>query len=102
MAWAPRRRAGPHARAQPDVGTDLDAVLRDLGVTTIIATGVSVNIAITDLVIKAVNLGYDVVVPRDAVWGVPADADAVIDNALRCWRPSPPSTSWSALWKDGQ
>ena len=67
----------------PMSGTDLDAVLRNLGVTTIIATGVSVNIAVTNLVMEAVNLGYDVVVPRDAVCGVPADyADAVIDNTL--------------------
>ncbi len=65
-------------------GTDLDAVLRNLGVTTIVVTGVSVNIAVTNLVMEAVNLGYDVVLPRDAVCGVPADyADAVIDNTLR-------------------
>ncbi|HEY4377769.1 MAG TPA: isochorismatase family protein, partial [Acidimicrobiales bacterium] len=31
----------------PMAGTDLDPVLRNLGVTTIVATGVSVNIAIT-------------------------------------------------------
>jgi nicotinamidase-related amidase len=31
----------------------------------------------------AVNRGYDVVLPRDAVCGVPAEyADAVIDNTL--------------------
>jgi nicotinamidase-related amidase len=32
---------------------------------------------------EAVNRGYDVVLPRDAVCGVPAAyADAVIDNTL--------------------
>jgi nicotinamidase-related amidase len=67
----------------PMGGTDLDAVLRNLGVTTIVATGVSVNVAITNLVMDAVNLGYDVVLPRDAVAGLPqAYADAVIDNTL--------------------
>lgn len=67
----------------PMGGTDLDAVLRNLGVTTIVATGVSVNVAITNLVMDAVNGGYDVVVPRDAVAGVPRDyADAVLDNSL--------------------
>jgi biuret amidohydrolase len=67
----------------PMSGTDLDAVLRNLGVTTIVVTGVSVNIAITNLVMEAVNLGYDVVLPRDAVCGVPADyAEAVIENTL--------------------
>ena len=64
-------------------GTDLDAVLRNLGVRTIVATGVSVNVAVTNLVMDAVNLGYDVVLPRDAVAGLPQDyVDAVIDNTL--------------------
>ena len=67
----------------PMGGTDLDSVLRNLGVTTIVATGVSVNVAITNLVMDAVNLGYSVVLPRDAVAGLPKDyADAVIDNTL--------------------
>jgi nicotinamidase-related amidase len=67
----------------PMGGTDLNAVLRNLGVTTIVATGVSVNIAIQSLVMDAVNAGYQVVVPRDAVAGVPTDyANAVLDNSL--------------------
>jgi len=58
-------------------------VLRNLGVTTIVATGVSLNVAIPDLVMDAVNAGYEVVLPRDAVAGVPADyAAALIDNTL--------------------
>ena len=36
------------------------------------------------LVIGAVDAGFDVVVPRDAVAGTPPDyADAVVDNTLR-------------------
>ncbi|MFB1296643.1 cysteine hydrolase [Mycobacterium sp. pW049] len=67
----------------PMGGTDLDAILRNLGVTTIVAVGVSVNVAIPNLVMDAVNAGYRVVVPRDAVAGIPADyAAAVIDNTL--------------------
>lgn len=67
----------------PMAGTDLDAILRNLGVTTVVVAGVSVNVAITNLVMDAVNRGYDVVLPRDAVCGVPAEyADAVIDNTL--------------------
>ncbi|MCU1451917.1 MAG: isochorismatase [Acidimicrobiales bacterium] len=67
----------------PMAGTDLDPVLRNLGVTTVVVTGVSVNVAITNLVMDAVNLGYQVVVPRDAVAGLPATyADEVIDNTL--------------------
>ncbi len=67
----------------PMGNTDLDPVLRNLGVTTIVATGVSVNIAITNLAFDAVNAGYQVVIPRDAVAGLPADyVDAVFANTL--------------------
>ena len=67
----------------PMAGTDLDAVLRNLGIRTIVATGVSVNVAITNLIMDGVNHGYQMVLPRDAVCGIPADyADAVIDNTL--------------------
>ena len=67
----------------PMGGTDLDAVLRNLGVSTIVGVGVSVNVAITNFAMDAVNAGYQFVLPRDAVAGVPAEyADAVIDNTL--------------------
>jgi nicotinamidase-related amidase len=67
----------------PMGNTDLDAVLRNAGVTTIVATGVSVNIAITNLAFDAVNAGYQVVIPRDAVAGLPADyVEAVFTNTL--------------------
>jgi biuret amidohydrolase len=67
----------------PMGGTDLDAVLRNLDVSTIIAVGVSVNLAITNLCMDAVNKAYRVVVPRDAVAGIPTDyANIVIDNML--------------------
>jgi nicotinamidase-related amidase len=67
----------------PMSGTGLDPVLRNLGVTTIVGVGVSVNIAMTNFVMDAVNLGYRFVLPRDAVAGVPPEyADAVIDHTL--------------------
>ena len=57
----------------PFQGTELDFVLRNLGVTTILGSGVSVNVAITNLALDAVNAGYQVVIPRDAVAGFPAE-----------------------------
>jgi nicotinamidase-related amidase len=67
----------------PMGGTDLDAILRNLGVTTIVAVGVSLNIAIPNLVMDAVNAAYRVVLPRDGVAGFPAEyGNAVIDNTL--------------------
>ena len=62
---------------------DLDAVLRNLGVQTIVAVGVSLNVAIPNLVMDAVNAGYRVVLPRDAVAGIPTEyGAAVITNTL--------------------
>jgi nicotinamidase-related amidase len=67
----------------PFIGTNLDPTLRNLGVTTVIATGVSLNLGILGLVIEAVNLGYRVVVATDAVTGIPADyALSVLRNSL--------------------
>lgn len=67
----------------PMTGTQLDPILRNLGATTIVGVGVSVNIGITNLAFDAVNRGYQIVMPRDAVAGVPAEyAQAVIDNTL--------------------
>jgi biuret amidohydrolase len=67
----------------PMGGTDLDITLRNLGVSTIVAVGVSVNVAITNLVMDAVNSAYSVVVPRDAVAGIPTEyATSIIDNTL--------------------
>lgn len=67
----------------PMGGTDLDAVLRNLGVSTLVVVGVSLNIAIPNVVMDAVNAAYRVIVPRDAVAGIPTEyGDAVIANTL--------------------
>jgi len=67
----------------PMTGTQLDSVLRNQGVTTIVGVGVSVNIGMTNFAFDAVNHGYQFVMPRDAVAGVPPDyAEAVIANTL--------------------
>jgi nicotinamidase-related amidase len=84
----------------PMAGTDLDPVLRNLGVRTIVVTGVSVNIAVTNLVMDAVNRGYHVVLPRDAVCGIPQDyADAVIDNTLALLAAVVTTDDLIDLWK---
>jgi len=67
----------------PFQGTELDFVLRNLGVRTLLATGVSVNVAIPNLAFDAVNAGYQVVIPRDAVAGFPAEyVEAVFAHTL--------------------
>ena len=67
----------------PITGTQLDPILRNLGVTTIVGVGVSLNVGMTNLAFDAVNRGYQIVLPRDAVAGVPSTyGDAVLDNTL--------------------
>lgn len=67
----------------PMTGTDLDSVLRNLNIKTIVGVGVSVNIAIPNFVMDAVNRSYQFVLPRDAVSGYPREyAESVIDNSL--------------------
>lgn len=84
----------------PMGGTDLDAVLRNLGVDTIVAVGVSLNIAIPSLVMDAVNAGYRVVLPRDAVAGFPAEyGQAVIDNSLSLLATVTTTDDLIASWK---
>jgi nicotinamidase-related amidase len=68
----------------PFHGTELDQLLRNLGVHTVVATGVSVNIGVLGMTIEAVNSGYQVVVPRDAVAGTPDEyVDAVMTHTVR-------------------
>lgn len=57
----------------PFQGTELDWLLRNEGVTTLVGVGVSVNVAIPNLAFDAVNSGYQMVIPRDAVAGFPAE-----------------------------
>ncbi|MCB0995811.1 MAG: cysteine hydrolase family protein [Acidimicrobiales bacterium] len=67
----------------PFTGTALDATLRNLGVHTIVAVGVSVNEAVFGMCLEAANLGYRVALPTDAVAGHPRHyAEDVIRYSL--------------------
>lgn len=67
----------------PFIGTSLDPTLRSLGVETIVATGVSLNVGIQGLVIEAINHGYHVVLVKDCVAGYPPEyAEAVLEHSL--------------------
>ena len=54
-------------------GTDLAPILRNMGIKTIVAVGVSLNLGMISFVTDAVNNGFEVVLPTDAVAGVPED-----------------------------
>lgn len=86
----------------PFTGTDLDTWLRNLGVGTVVATGVSVNLGILGLAIEAVNLGYQVVVVRDAVAGLPPDyASAVLTHTLSMISTLVTVDELLEVWNDG-
>jgi len=67
----------------PFTGTSLDQVLRNMGIETVVCTGVSINVGVLGMVLSASDLGYQVIVPSDAVIGVPQSyADAVLRNTI--------------------
>ncbi|GAA2210218.1 cysteine hydrolase [Nonomuraea monospora] len=72
-----------HHGFSPFTGTALDMTLRSLGVTSVVALGVSLNLGIPGLALEAVNLGYRVTVVTDAVAGIPEEyARAVMKHTI--------------------
>jgi nicotinamidase-related amidase len=75
---------GRHQGLGPFASDELAAVLRNLGVATVVLLGASVNVALTNAVFGAVNAGFRVVVVRDAIAGVPVDyVESVVANTYR-------------------
>jgi nicotinamidase-related amidase len=67
----------------PFEGTELDSLLRNEHIRTIVLIGVSVNVAILNVTFDAVNRAYEVVIPRDAVTGTPIEyVDEVFKHTL--------------------
>jgi nicotinamidase-related amidase len=67
----------------PMLGTHLDVTLRNCGIRTVVAVGISLNLALTNLALDAVNLGYQVVIPRDGTVGVPREyGELVLEHTL--------------------
>lgn len=85
----------------PFQGTELDFVLRNLEATTIVGVGVSVNVAIQNLAFDAVNSGYQVVLPRDAVAGFPDEyVDMVFQHTLGAIATLPLTTQLLTAWRN--
>jgi biuret amidohydrolase len=86
----------------PFTSTPLDQLLRNLGIKTVVATGVSVNLGVFGMALTAVDLGYQVVLVRDAVAGVPVDyAQSVIDQSLSLIATVVSSEDLLAVLKEG-
>lgn len=84
----------------PFIGTNLDPTLRSLGVETVIATGVSLNVGILGVVIEAINCGYHVVLVKDCVTGYPTDyAEAVLEHSLGRITTQTTAEELAELWR---
>lgn len=57
----------------PFEGTELDSILRDIGIKTVIAAGVSINIGVQGIVVEALNRNYRAVVASDCTAGFPPE-----------------------------
>jgi nicotinamidase-related amidase len=84
----------------PFHGTELDVILRSLGVRTVLATGVSLNVALLGLTIEAVNCGYQVVLPLDATAGTPPNYVALlVEHTLRLLATVTTAAAVAAAWR---
>jgi len=89
-----------HHGMSPFIGTGLDDTLRSRGVTTVVVTGVSLNLGIPGAVIEAVNFGYRVVVVRDCVIGVPVEyGEQILTNSLPVVATIVTSEALSQAWQ---
>lgn len=84
----------------PFEGTEIDSLLRNEGIHTIVLVGVSVNVAILNVAFDAVNRAYQVVIPRDAVAGTPDDyVEQVFANTLSYIATVPTTDDVVAAWQ---
>jgi len=68
----------------PFTSTDLDQVLRNVGVTTIVPVGVSLNVSLLGLCLTGASLGYRIALPTDAVAGYPREfSQTLLEHAFR-------------------
>ncbi|HEX3816605.1 MAG TPA: isochorismatase family protein [Mycobacteriales bacterium] len=87
----------------PMADGQLDALLRNSGISSLVVAGVSLNVAIPNLVFDAVNHAYRVVVPTDAVAGVPVEYGCqVLDNCLALIATLTTTTEVISAWTGGQ
>jgi len=68
----------------PTHSTELFAVLRNIGVRTVVLVGVSLNVAIPSATVELGDEGFSVVICRDGVAGTPAEYGmSVLRHTLR-------------------
>ncbi|HEY9469862.1 MAG TPA: isochorismatase family cysteine hydrolase [Propionibacteriaceae bacterium] len=63
--------------------TGLDSLLRNMRITTVVLTGISLNYNVFGTAMEATNRNYKVIVPRDCVAGWPLEyGEMIIDHSL--------------------
>ncbi len=66
-------------------GTELDILLRERGIDTVVLVGVCTDICILHSAVSAYNLGYHIIVPEDAVASFnPAGAEFALAHFRSC------------------
>jgi nicotinamidase-related amidase len=84
----------------PFTGTELDSILRNLGVKTIVPVGVSVNEALLGLCLSAADLGYQLALPTDAIAGLPRSyAEDVVRYSLAMLAKLTTTIEIIAIWE---
>jgi biuret amidohydrolase len=67
----------------PFLNTELNRIIRSVGGNTVVLMGVSLNLGILGAALSALDHGYQVVVVRDAVIGLPKEyGEAVLQNSI--------------------
>jgi len=90
-----------HHGLSPTGGTELLAVLRSMGIRTVILAGVSVNVAILLTAADASQDGFRVLVARDAVAGVPAAyTEEVLRNTVAMFADLTTVDAVTAAWTE--
>ncbi|WP_329779616.1 cysteine hydrolase family protein [[Mycobacterium] vasticus] len=73
-----------HHGLTPFHGTELESVLRQRDVQTVIVAGVSTNVGVPGTCLEAINRGFTAVVPEDAIAGIsPEIHDFQVQNLIR-------------------
>lgn len=87
----------------PFTSTNLDQILRNLGVTTIVPVGVSLNMALLGLCLNGASLGYRIALPTDAVAGYPREfSQAVLEHTFRPLATLTTTVDVMATWSSPQ
>ncbi|MEE3275353.1 MAG: isochorismatase family protein [Actinomycetota bacterium] len=83
----------------PFSGTELEHLLRNEGITTVVLAGVSLNVAIPNAAFDLVNGGFQAVVATDCVVATPSEyGDQVLANTLSYVATLADSSELTASW----